>query len=367
MPKTQKDFPSPYLYQQESWEEFWLATKDKKHECFEINATSSNITLSGIVYSYPWHFNQQIMHLPGGPFIQNNLQNNDLEIDIEELKDLLILFFAKISSVATQKQILSLTVDLDPYITYLLKKDDSFDFITWLKSKSNQNIGVPVISSKNFLFEKVALIDLDNLKAPSELDSTKNIFDSLGSFFEDNSDYWLSVSETARKQTRNSLKQDLIISTLKNQENIDVFYEVLEKTAQRQKFSIQPKDYFSDLINQNFAHLLIVKSLDQKVSNVWLGLEVNNSLINLFGGNVLDTEVRNGNNFSHLYGMYIAKKLNKKFYDLGGYDPKGSTAKFKNSYKPQIINFGGHFDLVYLPWYYKIIEIGLTGKKVLKK
>lgn len=362
-PLHQRDFPSPYLYQNPSWQDFWLTTKDTKHECYEISASSVNLTLKGLVYSYPWHFNQQIMHLPTGPFIESIKG----EVDLEELKELLVLYFAKVSSIAREKHILSLTVDLDPYITYLFKNEENFDFIAWLKSKSDYNIGIPVSSNKHLLFEKVALINIEELKLNAEYDINKDTIDSLTDFFETNANFWLNWGETTRKQTRNSLKQDLVINTEKTPENIDTFYDIVSKTAVRQKFSIQSKDYFSDLVKHESSHLLIVKDADMKVSNVWVGIETSTTLVNLFGGNMLDTKVKNGNNFSHLYGIYMAKKLNKNFYDLGGYDSKSTTAKFKDGYKPQLTSFGGHFDLVYLPWYYKIIEIGITGKKVLKK
>lgn len=302
------------------------------------------------------------MHIPGGPYLVD--QQYD-KVPAQELEALLIDFLKQCLEISKTREAVALRINLDPWYAKRLGLSSFDDLLTFFQSSNaTQSIGLPVKSLGRLMFPAIATVDISDLKTPSDNHPSQQ---SLQQFIEDNKDFWLSKSETTRKQSRRSLKGDFRITTEVNQDSLQAAYRLMENTAERQGFKVPSYDYFVTMSTEPFFHLALIQDMKGETHTAWIGIQHGETLTNQYAGND-DFGFKNFfPNLSHVYGMYLAKTLGCTTYDLGGYDSESGPMRFKDGYKPEILNFVGGVDLVYLPWYYRIIELGGKGKKILRK
>lgn len=330
---------SKYIYQTTQWQNFWLKTKDQKHFCADFNSHNFEIKF----YQYPWILNQKIWFLPAGPVYQKPLEPSkkdqiltDLAGFLRDLKD-----FAKKNKISVLKLYFdwefSHFMDLKSQLgglTLLKKLDSKF----WVKGR------------KSFMYQQIMQLPVDELKIQSSEFNLNNDF--LSNFFKSNQNFWLQRNKTIRNQTKRSLSNNWNLETLKSPENIQESYEILLQTSTRQGFNIPSKEYFMELSGQDFSHFWLLKNSQQKAVGCWIGLGLQDRLVNLYGGNTPESFVGFGPNYLHLAGLALAKHLNFEYYDFGGYNQTETTAKFKDGYKGEVVNFVGNLNL----------GVGLLGK-----
>jgi hypothetical protein len=364
----------PYLYQTPAWQHFWLKTHDHNHECIEVNAIKGNLSLKANVYLYQWRFGQRLMHLPAGPYLQNLADENNKTSDnsvtsptytTEDLTSLFIDLLTKILGIGKNYHAVALRINLDPVVSQQLKIESSADLQAFIiQHKAQQNVGLPVLTKSRLMFPAVAMIDLAGLTTKTYEDPQLK---QMSEFMKTNEAFWLATSETTRKQTRRSTKSNFRFNTENNPENVETAYNILKNTSSRQGFTLPPLDYYLTMAQEEFFHILLIEDQEGIARSSWIGIQHGKTLTNQYGGN---DEVALKNflpNLSHLYGIYLATTLSCQQYDLGGYEKGSRQARFKDGYRPQIIDFIGGVDLVYLPWYYRLIELGGKSKKLLKK
>jgi hypothetical protein len=352
----------PYLYQTYQWQQFWLKTHNQKHQCFEINAYQNGITLKGNVFMYQWRFGQKLMHIPAGPYIDESPDT----IKKEDLTSILMDYLTKILEIATQHNVVALRLNLDPKLASILKITTSNELQAFLvKSRGTRNIGLPVTTSGRLMFPAVAAIDISKITTQASVDVTPTLKD-LELFISDNKEFWLDRSETTRKQSRKSTRSGFVLDTEISDENLEAIYQLMKETSQRQNFVLPPYQYFMTLSEESFCNILAIKDEDGKTHCGWIGLHHNSTLTNQYAGNDSLAYKNHLPNLSHVYGLFLAKQLGCSRYDLGGYEVGSQFNRFKDGYNPDIVMFPGGVDIVYLPWYYRIIELGGKSKKVLR-
>lgn len=369
-------FPSPYLYQTAQWQQFWLSTHNNKHQCFDIVALDSShhgtVTLRGTVYLYQWAFGQNLMHLPAGPYLEYKPDTQDSaikttpsEVDITLLKELFLDFLSKIHSIARDHQVVALRLNMDHNLAYTLDIHNSDDIISLIDAyKRRPSVGLPVHTQSRHMFPTIAIVTTDSLSTPPpDQLLTPSI---LAQYIKQDKQFWLTLSETTRKQTRKSTKtQNIVFDTELTTHTITEAYALMAYTSQRQNFTLPSLDYFITLAQQDNIELLLIRDTETGVAHAaWIGIRHNKTLTNQYAGNSAYAFKHMLPNLTHLYGLYRARQLGHDWYDLGGYDKGSPQARFKDGYRPTIISFVGGIDLVYLPWYYRIIELGSKGRKL---
>jgi lipid II:glycine glycyltransferase (peptidoglycan interpeptide bridge formation enzyme) len=156
------------------------------------------------------------------------------------------------------------------------------------------------------------------------------------------------------------------IITTKNEVNFEIFYNLLSQTAKRQKFPIQTKEYLQKLYSQDFFQVFLLQKDGQFLAS-WSGIISDNTLVNLYNGNLPEGFKDFSQYFLHLVAMFFAKQNNLEFYDFGGYNPKLSFSSFKDGYKGQIREFFGPVDIILDSKKYKTTNFTITTIKILKK
>lgn len=188
------------------------------------------------------------------------------------------------------------------------------------------------------------------------LDLTKNEEDLL-----------LAMHQKTRYNTRLAVKQGVKITNPKHQipnksqtpnskSEMDEFWELMQKTSSRDKFSSHTKEYYEKLIP--FTKLLVAQ---------YNGKTIAANIILFYG----DTAyyVHGASDYEHrsLMAPYLlhwetikyAKERGYKKYDLWGIDEKKwpGVTRFKSGFGGQVIEYIGSFDCVFQPFWYKLYNV----------
>jgi lipid II:glycine glycyltransferase (peptidoglycan interpeptide bridge formation enzyme) len=233
--------------------------------------------------------------------------------------------------------------------------------------KTDYPIDIPL--NKDFFKEKnyeYELIQSGKRKfAEIETDSIEEIL-VLEKFFENSKDFWASTSQKVRRYTRkaiaNSKEMGWKIQITKGKKGFDDkafvnFYSQYLLTSQRQNFVIQPRQYLSDLFENEFCYIVLIKDDFHNTLSVWMGIESEQTLTYLYGGNSQAGLDNHSQYLIQLVAIALAKNLDKNFYDLGGYDANKGFGQFKDGYKGHIRSFIGVVDIVLKPRLYKILNL----------
>ncbi|MFH0739691.1 MAG: peptidoglycan bridge formation glycyltransferase FemA/FemB family protein [bacterium] len=151
---------------------------------------------------------------------------------------------------------------------------------------------------------------------------------------------------------------------------IDIFYNLAQKSAERDGFANYDKDYFNKLFSVSSQDLTIklffAKHQDKYIAaNIFVFF--GKTAVHLFGG--FDHEYRSlmAPYFMHWNQMLFAKnKMNCETYDFWGIDEKKwpGVTHFKHSFGGKEIIYPQGCDIVYSKFYYEMFRL---ARKILKK
>lgn len=131
----------------------------------------------------------------------------------------------------------------------------------------------------------------------------------------------------------------------KTDQNFEYFWQTLDQTSKKRKFGTHGKEYYKSLFKLPFSYIINIK-LNNVVMSSWFGIQNNNSLVYLYGGNTDEGLTNKSQYFIHLVALKLLKQLELDYYDLGGYDPDTGYGKFKANYKGKITTFVGPIDII---------------------
>jgi hypothetical protein len=324
---------SEYIYQTSSWQKFWTKVKDSNHQSSQF--TVGNFTTK--IYQYPWILKQKVWFLPACPvYLKDSFEGLEKEEVLREFLE----FLNKLKQEAQKNKISILKFYLEPKLGGFLNIQNQAGLLNLLQ-KTNSKFWIK--GSKSFMYEQIMQLQITDLKLPEKSFELNDNY--LGEFFKINQNFWLERNKTIRNQTKRSLSNNWLIDNQKTTQNIELSYQILLETAQRQGFGLPSEEYFKELANQNFSHFWLLKNQSQEVVSTWIGLNLGSRLVNLYGGNRGASFTNFGPNYLHLAGIGLAKDLGLDYYDFGGYNKDETTAKFKDSYKGEIVTFPGNLNL----------------------
>ncbi len=332
-----------YFIQTEDWAKNWVNANLAGHNFFvlEVKDSKSENLLKGIVYQYPWHFKQNFLYLPKGPFFKLNS-----DISPEEVKSLFEEFLEKLIALGNQQNSAFIKVDLEDEAGRLLNLHNLDDFKHFISHSTVLKNKLKVTKSyKTIQYLHTSTLDLSSILRLNVTAEKLENSESLKNFFQDSKDFWKITNENIRRYTKKSLEKGWKIATTKSEENFNHFWEVYTHTSKRQNFAINTREYTYSIFKSNFSRIIILKDEFNKPQCVWLGIVSPDTLTYLYGGNTAFSFENYGQYLIHLIAIAQCVYENLKFYDLGGYDSEKGFGKFKEGYRGDYRSFLGPLDL----------------------
>jgi len=174
-------------------------------------------------------------------------------------------------------------------------------------------------------------------------------------------DILASFHTKTRYNVRLAEKRGVTVENL-HVKDIDVFYELMQKMAKRQSYSLHNKDYFLDLF-QNHSGIVdfFVARYEGKIIGTLVILHGSQKSFYLYGA--FDNEYRKhmANYLLHWEVIKFAKNRGDKIYDLQGIPvdtspehPMYNFYKFKKGFSNKEIEFPGEYDFTNYKLFYKI-------------
>lgn len=384
-------FPA-YFFQSEKWAKFWLEASLPGHAYFKIETKrqlgSFTFVISAIVYKYPWFFGLNHLYLAKAPALSvENIQGEEVnlpenfEVEKENILKLFTDFLEKTMELAKAEKSVFIKADFDHQVTNLFGILDNSELVNFLKN----NLGKPVtLSSK--VIQYLSTITLDTRLAQSKfntfirhtLSASQTSFlskDKLGvsllQFFEQSSEFWKTTNSNIRRYTRKSLQIGWVCDELKSESNFEDFWEVYSQTSKRQKFTTYSKSYTKQLYDKDFSHIILLRDENGVAQSCWIGIESENTLTYLYGGNTEKGLEKYGQYLIHLVAVRLCVFKKLRFYDLGGYDSRHGYGKFKEGFHGEVRNFLGPVDILLQPSVYNVVSgfvfvvkkiVGFTNK-----
>ena len=140
--------------------------------------------------------------------------------------------------------------------------------------------------------------------------------------------------------------------------NLNVFWDLLQKTSERTEFSTYPKEYYKKLLELKNVDLYFVKRYDDFVAGA-IVISYNNRMTYLHGASNYNLRKYMGPYFLHWELIKMAKSKDMEEYDFWGIDEKKwpGVTRFKRGFGGREINYVGSWDLIFKPiwyWLYKM-------------
>ena len=145
----------------------------------------------------------------------------------------------------------------------------------------------------------------------------------------------------------------------------DIFYELLNQTAKRNKFNLHPKIYYQNIfktLNPDNAFLAVAKYGD-KILAVNLILLFGETAYFVFGGSSDEYKNLMAPHLTHWQGIIEAKNRGYKFYNFGGIDAGGDRqhwegiSRFKKGFGGRLLEYSDSYDLILKPFWYRLYNI----------
>lgn len=289
---------------------------------------AGEVLLQALVVKKPLPFGKSFLYAPFGPCFKEGLTDEQKEKTLE----VLVVEIKRIAKVEN-----SVYCYLEP-----------FKALGSLKFKEPSALKLP---QKRIQPQQTLVIDL--------LPAEEQIFKSL-------------KSKTTRYNIRLSRNKGVEFMTpaLIGGKEIDIFYNLAQKSAQRDGFANYDKNYFKNLFSIS-SNELPIKLFFAKYQENYIAANIfvffNKTAVHLFGG--FDYEFRSlmAPYFMHWNQMLFAKnKMGCEIYDFWGVDEKKwpGVTHFKRSFGGKEIDYPQGLDIVFGKFWYKIFEI---ARKILRK
>lgn len=170
-----------------------------------------------------------------------------------------------------------------------------------------------------------------------------------------------AMHSKTRYNIRLALKKGVVV---KEAEDIDAFYNLLQKTAQRDKFYTHTKKRYEKLmetLGQAGLARLFLAQIRDKIIAANIVIFWNKQAVYLHGASDYDYRQVMAPYALQWQVICQAKKSGCKSYDFWGIDEKKwpGVTRFKKGFGAKVIVYPGSFDLIYSPfWYagYKIVR-----------
>lgn len=160
-----------------------------------------------------------------------------------------------------------------------------------------------------------------------------------------------------RYNIRLSLKKDL--KFLANDPDFESFWDLMEETTKRDKFSSHPKAYYEKMIKSGTTHLATIK-YNNKLLAAGIFSKFGNTITYLHGASASEQRELMAPYALHWCMIKEAKSKGLEFYDWHGVDSQkwpGFT-RFKLGFGGHDIMYPGTFDMVLAPVIYLGYNIG---------
>lgn len=322
-----------YFNQTSQWSNFWQQANPIRHRVVALAVNDLQV----YAYEYPLFGNYRFWYLPRVPIYDQKLVSKS---DLAQLLE-------KIIQSARQQKIVFIKSDWD---SEFCSKFETNQSQSWLQLLQNLIPKTKIIFSPKklqYLSTKVILTK-DLIEQPVETFDPQEFWNQNKVYFEQNMD------KRTRYGTRKSLEQGWKVIATKTQSGFQDFYGLHSSTAVRQHFGIHDTSYLELLWKQDFSHAILLQDQQGQTQSVWLGILLNGSLVNLYGGNSLLSRELHGQYLIHLAALNMSKTMGAATYDLGGMESGKGFDLFKQGYKGQMIEFQGPFDMILKPFIYSL-------------
>ncbi|MFY9457457.1 MAG: peptidoglycan bridge formation glycyltransferase FemA/FemB family protein [Candidatus Spechtbacterales bacterium] len=146
---------------------------------------------------------------------------------------------------------------------------------------------------------------------------------------------------------------------------VDGFWELVQKTAQRDRFSTHTKEYYKKLLELNFVKLFIVQ-YGERIIAANIVLFYGECAVYLHGAS--DYKHRNlmAPYLLHWETIKYAKEQGYKKYDLWGVDEKKwpGVTRFKKGFRGRGVEYVGSYDYIFQPFWYKLYNLRGAVKRI---
>ncbi len=293
-----KDNQACFLQSQE-WAKFQQALGNKVWQL-------SFDKIKALVIKQNFPLNKNFLYIPRGPVIQGKLNQAESEV-----------FFNKVKQIAKQEK--SIFLKIEP------KKDFQF---------SNFKPGIKQIQPKQTI-----ILDLTN--------SAEELLNQM--------------HQKTRYNIRLAAKKGVQIEFSQSQDYLNKFIDLQEKTAQRDAFSLHPKEYYQKLFSvlkpKEMIELAVAKYQGEIIA-INLILYFNQFAYYLYGAS--DYNYRQVMAPYLLQWETIKRAQEKKYqiYDFWGIDENKwpGVTRFKQGFKGKKISYPGSFDLIFRPAWYMLYQ-----------
>ena len=203
------------------------------------------------------------------------------------------------------------------------------------------------------------LTDFGFKKSLKEIQSSKTIILDIDKIEEE---LLKQMHHKTRYNIRLAKKKGVTVQRidLEDKESINIFIDLLEQTAKRDKFHIHSKEHYQKMLEISGVKLFLAKYQDKIIAGI-LNSFFNQTSTYLHGAS--DYEYRNlmAPHLLQWQAILQAKEQGLRYYDFGGIDEEKwpGVTRFKKGFLPsqqagndQETHYPGAFDLVYRPiWY----------------
>lgn len=359
-----KFFP-PYFIQSHDWMSFWKRT-NKNHQFYHYQSQY----FSTFVFEYKLFRSFKFWYISKGPIFKDikfhDLDQNVLKKDLNDL----IRLIKKNGAAIHGKKLVFLKIDLDDVLAKKLEIQNAEDLPRKLQLKN-------VISKRKIQYLKSTTSDLTEIienykdkeikigeeKQEKKLDLTE--------VYEKTTPFWSACNEKIRRYSRKTLKLYQAgfwqVSTEKTAGNFEDFYKIHSETAKRQNFSTQGKEYLKAMFTEEFSRIIVIRDESGVPHSVWLGVNLNDQLVYLCGGNTDLSFEKWAQYLLHIAAIGICVRDKINFYDMGGYEEKSGYGQFKEGYKGLLRQFIGPIDIVFSPVVYFFYNNLMKLRRVLRK
>ncbi len=191
----------------------------------------------------------------------------------------------------------------------------------------------------------------------------------------------MSFKSKHRYNIRLSGRKDVVVKKTTNEQGIDIFYDIMQETAEREAFMIHPKKYYERIVklmaDKKMVKIFTAFYKDIPLAAVYIFC-FGDKIWYMYGASSNEHRNRMPNHAIHWAVIKWAKENGYKTYDLWGIPvnphpehPLFGVYRFKKGFKGEKKVFIGMHDLVFQPFWYKLfnksVKTYINIRSLLKK
>lgn len=162
------------------------------------------------------------------------------------------------------------------------------------------------------------------------------------------------LNQKTRYNVRLASKKGVTCKIQNDEQGFEIFFDLLSKTAKRQKYLIHPKSYYKKLFDlfrsQNMLNILVCYHQEVPLAS-WLLLNYADTLYYPYGGSADQNRNTMASNLIAWEAIKLGQNLNCKVFDMWGAtndknDPWWGFTHFKLGYGGQLVEYINTYDFV---------------------